>query len=133
VRTGPDRVRGLIDHWATHYGVDKALMRAIGWMESGYNTNLESSAGAWGVMQILPTTWNYVELVLIGRTISRTASGNVRVGVAFMRQLLREFNGDMVLAVAAWYQGPASVHQVGPFQVTRLFVADVLALRQRFT
>lgn len=132
VRIGPSRVPGLIDYWSLHYGVDRPLMRALAWMESGYHTNLESSAGAWGVMQILPTTWNYVELVLIGRPVRRTASGNVRVGVALMRQLLREFNGDMELALAAWYQGPASVRRVGPFQVTRLFVADVLALRQRF-
>lgn len=132
VRTGPSRVPGLIDYWSLHYRVDRPLMRALAWMESGYHTNLESSAGAWGVMQILPKTWDYVELVLIGSPVRRTASGNVRVGVAFMRQLLREFNGDMGLALAAWYQGPASVRRVGPFQVTRLFVADVLALRQRF-
>ena len=129
---GPTRVRGLIDYWSVHYGVDRPLMRALAWMESGFHTDLESSAGAWGVMQILPTTWRYVESVLIGRSVRRTASGNVRVGVAFMRQLLREFHGNTALAVAAWYQGPASVHRVGPFQVTRLFVADVLALRQRF-
>jgi transglycosylase-like protein with SLT domain/putative peptidoglycan binding protein len=127
------RVRGLIDYWATYYGVDKPLIRALAWMESGYHPDLTSSAGAWGVMQILPSTWNYVELVLVGRTIRRTVSGNIRVGVAFMRQLLREFNGDIASALAAWYQGPASVRRLGAFQVTRLFVADVFALRQRFT
>jgi soluble lytic murein transglycosylase-like protein len=133
VRVGPDRVRGLIDYWSTHYGVDRPLMRALAWMESGYRTDVASSAGAWGVMQILPATWNYVELVLIGRPVRRTASGNVRVGVAFMRELLREFHGNTGLAIAAWYQGPASVRRVGPFPVTRLFVADVLALRRRFS
>jgi transglycosylase-like protein with SLT domain/putative peptidoglycan binding protein len=133
VGIGPSRVRGLIDYWATHYGVDKPLMRALAWMESGFHTDVRSPAGAWGVMQILPTTWNYVELVLIGRPVRRTASGNVRVGVAYMRELLREFKGHIGLAVAAWYQGPASVRRVGPFPVTRLFVADVLSLRQRFT
>jgi hypothetical protein len=124
-------VRGLIDYWAAHYGVDPALMRALGWMESGYQPNLESSAGAWGVMQILPSTWSYVERFLVGRSVRRTVSGNVRVGTAFMRQLLHEFGGNARLAVAGWYQGPASVRRLGPFQVTRLFVADVLALRQR--
>jgi len=127
------RVRGLLDRWATHYGVDKPLVRALAWMESGYARNLTSPAGAWGVMQILPSTWSYVELILVGRTIPRTVSGNIRVGVAFMRELLREFNGDKRLALAAWYQGPGSVRRVGPFPVTRLFVADVLALRQRFS
>jgi len=129
---GAGRVRGLVDYWAAHYGVDRSLVRALAWMESGYEPNLTSSAGAWGVMQILPSTWSYVELILVGHPIPRTVSGNIRVGVAFMRQLLREFHGDPALALAAWYQGPASVRRLGPFQVTRLFVADVLALRQRF-
>ena len=132
-RTETNRVRSLIDYWATHYGVDKSLVRALGWMESGYHNDLESPAGARGIMQILPMTWSYVELVLIGHPVRPTASGNVRVGVAFMRELLREFEGNTRLALAAWYQGPASVRRVGPFDVTRLFVADVLALRQRFT
>ena len=130
--TGTGQVRGLIDYWAAHYGVDAPLMRALGWMESGYQPNLESSAGAWGVMQILPSTWGYVEQILLGRSVRRTVSGNIRVGTALMRELLREFHGDARLALAAWYQGPASVRRLGPFQVTRLFVADVLALRQRF-
>ena len=130
--TGTGQVRGLIDYWAAHYGVDAALMRALGWMESGYQPDLQSAAGAWGVMQILPSTWSYVEQILLGRSVSRTVSGNVRVGTALMRELLREFKGDTRLALAAWYQGPASVRRLGPFQVTRLFVADVLALRQRF-
>jgi len=127
------RVRALLDYWATYYGVDRALMRALAWMESGYQTNLRSTAGARGVMQILPSTWAYVEAVLVGRSIRHTVSGNIRVGAAFMRQLLREFDGDMASALAAWYQGPRSVRRHGPFQVTRLFVADVLALRRRFS
>jgi hypothetical protein len=127
------RVRALLDYWAAYYGVDRALIRALAWMESGYQTNLRSAAGARGVMQILPSTWAYVEAVLVGRTIRHTVSGNIRVGAAFMRQLLREFDGDMASALAAWYQGPRSVRRHGPFQVTRLFVADVLALRRRFS
>jgi hypothetical protein len=83
--------------------------------------------------QILPSTWSYVELVLVGRTVRRTVSGNIRVGDAFMRQLLREFNGDVRLALAGWYQRPASVRRLGPLPTARIFVADVLALRQRFS
>jgi soluble lytic murein transglycosylase-like protein len=128
---GAGHVRALIDRWAAHYRVDAPLMRALAWMESGYQPNLESPAGAWGVMQILPSTWSYVEVILLGRSVRRTVSGNIRVGTAYMRQLLREFDGNVRLALAAWYQGPASVRRLGPFQVTRLFVADVLALRQR--
>jgi len=130
---GIGEVRSLLDHWATHYGVDRPLVRALAWMESGYQSNLTSSVGAWGVMQILPTTWTYVETTLIGHAVARTASGNIRIGVAFMRQLLREFDGDQRAALGGWYQGPTSLRKRGPFRGTKLFIADVLALRERLT
>jgi hypothetical protein len=126
-------VRALINHWTAYYSVDRTLVRALAWMESGYQSNLTSSAGAWGVMQILPLTWRHVETTLIGRKVQHTVSGNIRVGVAFLRDLLRQFDGDKQAALAAWYQGPTSLRKHGPFRTTRLFVSDVLALEQRFT
>jgi Transglycosylase SLT domain/Putative peptidoglycan binding domain len=122
-------VRGLLDYWAGHYGVERRLVRAVAWMESGYQTNLTSKAGAWGVMQILPPTWRYVETVLLGAKVPHTASGNIRVGVLYLRQLLREFNGRERLALAAWYQGPASVRKHGLLHETKTFVSNVLALK----
>ena len=100
-------------------------------MESGYQTNLTSDAGAWGVMQILPVAWDYVEQVLIGQTVPRTPAGNVQIGVAYIRQLLREFGGDERLAVGAWYQGPRAVREHGLYPETKVYVDDVLALRTR--
>jgi peptidoglycan hydrolase-like protein with peptidoglycan-binding domain len=130
VTTTPvDRVRSLLDYWAAHYGVDRKLVRAVAWMESGYQTNLTSAAGAWGVMQILPVTWNYVETVLIGADVPRTASGNIRIGVAYLRQLLREFGGNERKALAAWYQGPAAVRKKGILRESKIFIANVLALK----
>jgi Transglycosylase SLT domain/Putative peptidoglycan binding domain len=123
------RVRGLLDYWSGHYGVDRQLVRAVAWMESGYQTNLTSKAGAWGVMQILPPTWSYVETVLLGAEVPHTASGNIRVGVLYLRELLREFNGSERLALGAWYQGPASVRKRGLLHETKTFVANVLALK----
>jgi hypothetical protein len=128
--TSARRVQGLLDSWAAHYRVDRRLVRAVAWMESGYQTDLTSSVGAWGVMQILPGTWSYVETSLIGRNVPRTASGNIRVGVAYLRQLLQEFGGNKRQALAAWYQGPTSVRKRGPIRETKIFVANVLALRR---
>jgi Transglycosylase SLT domain/Putative peptidoglycan binding domain len=124
------RVRLLLDYWAGHYGVDRKLVRAVAWMESGYQTNLRSKVGAWGVMQILPSTWKYVETVLLGHSVARTASGNIQVGVLYLRELLREFRGRERLALAAWYQGPASVRRRGARHETEIFVANVLALEK---
>jgi peptidoglycan hydrolase-like protein with peptidoglycan-binding domain len=124
-------VRGSIDRWAAHYGVDPHLARALAWMESGFQPAIRSPIGAWGVMQVTPATWDYAESILIGMPIPRTADGNVRIGVAYLRHLLREFRGDERLALAGYYQGPASVRKRGLLRETKAFVADVQALKQR--
>jgi hypothetical protein len=124
-------VRALLGHWARVYNVDMRLVRALAWMESGYHPGLVSTSGARGVMQVLPVTKDYVETVLLRRKVPWTVSGGIQVGVVFLRQLLREFNGNERLALAAWYQGPASIRRNGVSPGTRAFVADVLALKRR--
>jgi soluble lytic murein transglycosylase-like protein len=127
----PGEVRQLVDTYAERYGVDPALARAVAWMESGYQTNLVSDAGAWGVMQLIPSAWDYVETVLLGQDVPRTVEGNVRVGCALLRQLLQEFDGDERLALGAWYQGARAVREHGLYPETKTFVDNVLALRTR--
>jgi hypothetical protein len=124
-------VRSMLNYWAGVYGVDSGLVRALAWMESGFQPGLVSKAGARGVLQVLPGTRAYVQTVLLGHKVPNTTSGNIRIGVVFLRQLLREFHGSESSALAAWYQGPASVRRHGPLKVTRRFVANVLALRRR--
>ena len=127
----PATVRATLDRWAGHYGLDPSLARALAWMESGYNPNLTSPVGAWGVMQILPSTWQYVETVLIGHPVPRTADGNVHVGTALLHHLLNAFDGNERLALGAWYQGERAVRTSGLYPETRSFVATVLALKSR--
>jgi LysM repeat protein len=124
-------VRSLIDHWALHYGVSVHLVRALAWMESGYNNALVSSVGARGIMQLLPTTFRFVETVLVGHRIHHNADGNVRAGVAYIAHLLHDFHGDKRLALAAWYQGEGAVRKHGVYKVSSTFVKDVLALERR--
>ena len=126
----PATVPAGIDFWAAHYGVDARLVRALAWQESGFQHRVVSSAGALGVMQVMPDTWEFVEQVLIGHAVPHTADGNIRVGVAFLHHLLREF-GDERLALAAYYQGAGSVRQRGPIPETEAYVRNVLALRSR--
>jgi LysM repeat protein len=124
-------IRSLLDRWAVHYGVSVHLVRALAWMESGYNNHLVSPVGARGIMQLLPSTFRFAESVLIGHHVRHDARGNVRAGVAFLAHLLHDFHGNKRLALAAWYQGEGAVRKHGLYKVSRTFVADVLALEKR--
>jgi hypothetical protein len=124
-------VRALLDHWARHYGVSVHLVRALAWMESGYNNALVSSVGARGIMQLLPSTFRFAEHVLIGHRLRHDSNGNVRAGVAYLAHLLHDFHGHKRLALAGWYQGEGAVRKHGLYKVSKTFVKDVLALSKR--
>jgi len=124
-------VRSILDAWSARLGVDEHLVRALAWMESGYQTTIVSPAGAVGVLQTLPTTRDYVETVLNGKPIPHTVDGDVEVGVLYLKHLLAVFNGDESLALAGWYQGERAVREHGVYAVSKPFVANVLALRTR--
>ena len=106
-------VRDALGIWAAHYGVDPQLARALSWMESGFQEDVRSPVGAWGPMQLLPVTWDYVVGQLIRAPVQKTAVGNVQVGVAYLKHLLDDFGGDEKLALAAWYQGEKAVRERG--------------------
>ena len=123
-----DSVRGTIDYWSGVYGVDARLARALAWMESGFQQDVVSSVGAIGVMQLLPETWEFVDVVLLGVRTPRDYRGNVRAGVRYLRWQLDEFGGNRPLALAGWYQGARAVRERGLFDDTKEFVRIVLAL-----
>jgi len=124
-------VRAHIDQWAAHYGIPVNLARALAWQESGFQTNVTSPVGAWGPLQVIPETWRFVETVLLGRSVPKTGEGGVEVGMALLNHLLKRFDGDQRLALAAWYQGEKAVREVGLYDETKVFVANVLALSGR--
>ena len=123
-----DAVRAAIDYWSRAYRVDPRLARALAWMESGFQQDVVSSVGAVGVMQLLPETWEFVDRVLLGIRTPRDHRGNVRAGVRYLRWQLDEFDGNVRLALAGWYQGARAVREVGLYNDTKEFVRIVLAL-----
>jgi LysM repeat protein len=127
----PTQVRARLDFWAGRLGVSTHLLRALAWMESGYQPNVVSKAGARGVLQTLPATRSFVEDVLVGHPLPHTLDGDIEVGALYLRHLLRHFGGDEKFALAAWYQGEAAVRKQGILAVTKPFVAGVLALKAR--
>ena len=82
-------------------------------------------------MQVIPEAWAFVETVLLGRTVPRTGEGGIEVGMALLSHLLKRFDGDQRLALAAWYQGEKAVRERGLYNETKVFVANVLALTGR--
>lgn len=120
-------IQASIRHWAAHYGVSARLALAVAWTESGYRPNLTSSAGAWGVMQVMPVTWAYTESMLIGEPIAHTTDGGIRVGIAYLHHLLRTFSGDWRLALAGYLQGEQSVRDNGILPSSHDYVYGTLA------
>jgi soluble lytic murein transglycosylase-like protein len=124
---------GTIGQIAAEHGVPGSLASAIAWQESGFNNGMVSSANARGVMQVMPGTWDWVQHNLAGQALDpNSANDNVRAGVLYLGQLLRDTGGDPRQAVAAYYQGLGSVQQSGMYPETERYVNNVMALRSRF-
>lgn len=121
-------VRAAIDRWAATYRVDPKLARALAWMESGFQQDVVSSAGAIGVMQLLPETWEWVDTMLLGEITPRSYDGNIRAGVRYLRWQLDQFDGDVKLALAGYYQGARAVRERGLFEDTKQYVSVILQL-----
>jgi soluble lytic murein transglycosylase-like protein len=84
-------------------------------------------------MQVVPSTGDYISGYLAHRRLDLLdPQDNVTAGVALLSVLLRETNGDARQAAAGYYQGLASVRERGMYGETKHYVANVLALRNRF-
>jgi LysM repeat protein len=117
---------------AAQHGAPGALATAIAWQESGFNNSMRSVANARGIMQVIPSTWDYVQENLANAPLNPASPvDNVRAGSLLLADLLRK-TGDEATAIAAYYQGLGSVRRIGMLPETRQYVANVQALRDRF-
>jgi hypothetical protein len=121
-------VKLRVERWASRAGVPERLALAVAWIESGYQSDIRSATGDWGPMQVSPPAWDFIESVILRRAVPHTTNGNIRVGVLYLRRLLREFQGDARLAIAAYHQGAASVRAVGVLPATAQYVDAVQAV-----
>ncbi len=126
--TPPSVVKLRVERWAARAGVSERLALAVAWIESGYQSDIRSATGDWGPMQVSPPAWDFIEGVILRRPVPHTTNGNIRVGVLYLRRLLREFHGDTRLAIAAYHQGAASVRAVGVLPETETYVNAVQAV-----
>ena len=108
--------------------VSPALVLAVMGVESGGRSEAVSSAGAVGLMQLIPATAER-----FGVSDSRDPQQNIKGGVAYLDWLLKEFDSDPVLALAAYNAGEGAVRKndgVPPYAETRAYVPKVLAAWQ---
>ena len=113
----------LIDAAARKYNVDPKLVSAVAEVESGGDQDAASSAGAVGVMQLMPDT-----AAALGVNPYDKKS-NIEGGAKYLRQMLDAFDGDVRRAVAAYNAGPQAVKDYGgvpPYQETQNYVNKVL-------
>jgi LysM repeat protein len=128
-----DGVRQLIVAEATTQGVPPALALAVAWQESGWQQGAVSSAGAIGIMQLIPASGEWVAQSMLGQPVNLyDPASNVRAGVRLLRHYLDRY-GDRTLALAAYYQGQAAVDRHGVYAVSRPYIASILELEQLFS
>jgi LysM repeat protein len=127
-------VSSSLSHQARSHGLDVSLVKALAWLESGWNQKAVSSAGARGVMQVMPGTARYINRVLGGgghRPLRlRDMDDNVHLGVMYLRHMLA-IMPTQNKALAAYFSGPGNVkRRLNKRQ--RWYARTVQGLRSRF-
>ena len=108
---------------AEHNGLSPRVVEAVAWRESRFNPRAVSPKGAVGVMQLMPGTARALGVD------PRDSGANLEGGASYLASLLKTYNGDLTLALAAYNAGPEAVQRyagVPPFPETRAFVDAIL-------
>lgn len=133
ISSRPAGVEDLIELYSRKFGVQPALMKGLAWQESGWKQHVVSSAGAIGVMQVLPQTGEFVSRHLLKKPVNlNIREQNIEAGIAFYAFYLSKTSGDERTAVAGYFQGLRSVWQNGISEATKKYVEAVFALGNRF-
>lgn len=125
-----DEVAHRIAAEARRHGVSPTLAQAIGWQESGWYQPVVSSAGAIGVMQLLPSTGRWMEGYVGRRLHLRDTWDNIKAGVVLIDVLQRNTKSTR-RAIGAYYQGLGGVQRHGLYPETRRYVRNVRAVEGR--
>jgi murein DD-endopeptidase MepM/ murein hydrolase activator NlpD len=123
-------IGGLITQAAQAAGLPSALVAAVVQTESGGNTQAVSPSGAKGLMQLMDGTATHY-----GVTNPFDPQQNLSAGSQYLAGLLRKYQGNEPLAVAAYNAGPSAVDRFGgipPYPETQQYVQKVLALQQQY-
>ncbi|MBQ7133323.1 MAG: lytic transglycosylase domain-containing protein [Ruminococcus sp.] len=110
----PQEYSEYVSQYSEMYSVDEALVYAVIRTESGFRAEVESSAGAVGLMQIMPSTFDYLQSlesdsVVYTQEELKNPEINIKYGTYYLFILLQHYNGSEQLAVAAYNAGLSNV------------------------
>ena len=115
----------IIDTFASKYDVDSDFIKAIIKRESNFNPKATSKKGAMGLMQLMPSTAKS-----LGVINAYNPWENIDGGVKHLSGLLKTYNGDKKLALAAYNAGGGAVKKYGgipPYKETQNYVKSIMA------
>ena len=111
----PVHYRPLLQQYGHRYNVDPLLLAAVIRAESKFFPRAKSEVGALGLMQIVPETgaWAAAEMGLVDFDVDKLYEPEVNIhgGTWYLHGLLEEFDGDIVLSLAAYNSGRGHVRR----------------------
>jgi LysM repeat protein len=129
----PD-LEAIIEEFAAAEGLDPGMVKALAFVESSWNQGARSSAGATGVMQLMPETAAWLERDVFGYELNEGESvyDNVKAGTRLLRILVDESGGDIDSALAAYYQGQGATSAGIMYDDTKGYVRFVHGVWERY-
>lgn len=135
---GYAQAKPLLEDAAQNHAVDPALVTAVSAAESGFRPDAVSPKGAVGLMQLMPATAERYGVVAPNRheatKLLKDPRLNAQVGTRYLADLMRMFNGDLELVLAAYNAGEGAVMKHGrripPYPETQQYVVKVLRYYQ---